>query len=239
MTAAAADPAGSRSIALEVCTESAAGAAAAEAGGAARVELCADLARDGLTPPPALFRGARDACRLPIAAMVRPRPGDFVLRPGELERMERAAAELLDLGADLLVFGCLLPGGEVDARSLERLVAAARGHPTTFHRAFDYTPDPFRALEQLVETGVARVLTAGHGASALEGAAELARLVEVAAGRIGILAGGGVRAHNAGELARRTGVSELHSAVGAGFPGREPEAGAAAVAELVRAAQNR
>jgi copper homeostasis protein len=192
------------------------------------VELCAELDQDGLTPSHDLLAPARAACGLPLIAMVRPRAGDFVLRPGELEAMERSAAELLGLGADALVLGCLEPGGAIDARALERLVAAAAGAPVTFHRAFDRTPDPEAALERLVELGVARVLTSGQAPTAPEGATRLARLVERAGRRIEVVPGGGVRAHNAAELVRRTGARVVHSSLG---PGRPPTP--EAVAELV------
>ena len=164
-------------------------------------------------------------------AMVRPRPGDFVLRPGELERMERELDELLTLGADGLVLGCLTGAGAVDVPALARLVAAAGGAPITFHRAFDACPDQGTALEALLDVGVQRVRTSGGAATALEGADALAALIERAAGRIAVMPGGGVRAHNAAELVRRTGAREVHSAVG-GLDG--PDA-ARNVADLVAA----
>ena len=191
------------------------------------MELCADLAQDGLTPSAALLTESLAACRLPIVAMVRPRAGDFRLRPGELERMEREVAELLELGASGVVLGCLLADGRPDTVALARLVRAAAGAPVTFHRAFDRVPDPAAALEQLVDAGVARVLTSGGGNTALEGAPLLARLVAQAGERLVVMPGGGVRAHNVAELVRRTGAREVHSAVGSSSP--------EAVAELVAA----
>jgi len=204
-----------------------AGAVAAQAGGAARIELCAHLEAQGLTPPPELLQAARATCGLPIMAMVRPRAGDFRLRPGDLDAMERDLERVLDQGADGVVLGCLLEDGRIDAAALERLVSRARGKPVTFHRAFDRTPDAVQALDLLAELGVARVLTSGHAATALAGAGELARLVRMAGERLVVLPGGGIRAHNVREVLRRTGCREVHSAVG--------RAGAEAVGELVRA----
>jgi copper homeostasis protein len=80
----------------------------------------------------------------------------------------------------------------------------------TFHRAFDFAREPEEALACLVRLGVARVLTSGQEASALEGRACIARLVRAARGRIEVVAAGGVRAEHAAELVRATGVAALH-----------------------------
>jgi copper homeostasis protein len=201
-------------VLLEVCVESARAAALAEAGGADRIELCRDLAAEGLTPGTELVRETRDACRLPVFGMVRPRPGDFRADEGELARMEREVDRLVGEGLDGLVLGLLDRKGRIDAPSIERLVTRAGPLPVTFHRAFDRVPDPRAALETLVGLGVARVLTSGRAPTALEGVELLAELVERAGGRIVVMPGGNVRAGNAAELVGRTGARELHSSVG-------------------------
>lgn len=194
--------------------ESARAAALAEEGGADRIELCRDLAREGLTPDDRLLADTRAACRLPIFAMVRPRPGDFRAEGNELARMERELEHLVEAGVDGLVLGLLDDQRRVDARAVGRLVERACGLPVTFHRAFDRVRDPTAALETLVDLGVGRVLTSGLAPTALEGADLLAGLVARAAGRIVVMPGGGVRAGNAAELVRRTGARELHSSAG-------------------------
>ena len=52
---------------------------------------------------------------------------------------------------------------------MRELISLARPLSATFHRAFDLTPEPFRAIEMLIELGVDRVLTSGQEASVLEG----------------------------------------------------------------------
>ena len=78
-------------ILLEICVDDAAGLAAARAGGADRVELCAALALGGLTPSAGLMAlAARSG--LPVMAMIRPRAGDFVWTPEERAAMRTEIA---------------------------------------------------------------------------------------------------------------------------------------------------
>ena len=58
---------------LEVCVDSTASAVAAKAGGADRLELCADLAIGGTTPSAALVRQVKAETGLPVRALFRPR----------------------------------------------------------------------------------------------------------------------------------------------------------------------
>lgn len=217
---------------LEVCVEDLPGALAAEEGGAGRVELCADLSVGGVTPARAALRAVRARLALPLAVLVRPRAGPFLADAADLARMEEDVRAAREEGAQAVVVGVLAPDGRVDERALERLAAAARGLELVFHRAFDETPDADEALERLCAHGVTRLLAAGHAASALAGAAELARLVRRAAGRLSVMPGGGVRAEHARALLRRTGARELHSAVAR--PGPPTAAGVAALVEALR-----
>ena len=91
-----------------------------------------------------------------------------------------------------------------------RLIAAARPLAVTFHRAFDLTPDPRQALEDLVSLGVDRVLTSGQEASAFEGRERIAELQRQAAERIVVMPGGGITPGNVGRIIEATGVSEVH-----------------------------
>jgi len=199
---------------LEVCIDDPASAAVAEAGGADRIELCHDLSVGGTSPSPESMQTARASCALPIVAMVRPRGGPFRYDAAELGAMEDAIERARDSGMAGVVLGVLDGRKCVDPSVVERLVTRAGTLPVTFHRAFDETPDPDRALDVLIELGVARVLTSGAAPTAVEGTSTLARLVERAAGRIVVMPGGGVRAANAAGLCRTTGARELHTSAG-------------------------
>lgn len=199
---------------LEIACETPAEAAAAQAAGAGRVELCADLDVGGLTPGLDLVTATRAALTIPFVVMVRPRAGGFVFTPAEVDRMAADAGPTLAAGADGIVFGAITPDGEVDRDVTARLVAAAGAAETVFHRAFDRVRDQAAALETLIGLGVTRVLTSGGAATGLEGADRLRELVIQAKGRIGILAGGGIRPDNMMEVVRRSGVSEVHRRFG-------------------------
>lgn len=199
-------------VLLEVCVDSTAGLRAAVRGGAGRLEVCSRLDVGGLTPSDALLAEAI-ATSVPAFAMIRPRGGDFVYMPRELEGMRADVQRKKALGAHGIVLGLLTRAGDVDVGRLRELVALAHPLPVTFHRAFDHAHNRLEALEHLIECGVTRVLTSGGAADAFKGREELRHLVDRARGRITILPGGGVRSHNASEILRATGVSELHSSV--------------------------
>lgn len=196
---------------LEVCVDSAETLRRAESGGAQRIELCARLDLGGLSPDGELLSLARRTCPLPLHVMVRPRAGDFVYENAELARMRNEIEDLVRFGVAGVVFGALRRDRSIDVEATRELVRVARPLSVTFHRAFDDTPDPSVALEQLIDLGVQRVLTTGGAVDAHTGRFALARLVAQARGRIVVLAGGGVRAHNWRELVRDSGVTEIHS----------------------------
>jgi copper homeostasis protein len=198
-------------ILIELAVESVAAAQAAAAGGADRVELAPDLTAGGLTPSDELTSTVLDDVAIPVFAMIRPRPGDFVYSANEIADMCRTIERLRALGVHGVVTGALTPGRDIDMAATAALVAAAAGIPLTFHRAFDRAHDQSAALEQLIDLGVTRVLTSGGAPTALEGSAQLRALVVQSAGRIAILAGGGIRESNARDVVLRAGVSELHT----------------------------
>jgi copper homeostasis protein len=196
---------------LEVCVDSLAGLARAEAGGAARIELCSRLDLGGLSPSDAELEAAVRATRLPLHVMVRPRAGDFVYDEREIAEMRREIERAKRARVAAVVLGVTRTDGSIDVERTGELTRLARPLSVTFHRAFDAVPDPLAALELLVELGIDRVLTSAGAPNAHAGRFELRKLVENARGRIVVLAGGGVRAENFRDILRDAGVDELHS----------------------------
>lgn len=199
-----------RRVLLEICIDSVESALAAEAGGADRVELCSALFEGGLTPSAGLLETVRERVRLGVAAMIRPRGGDFCYSDAEFAVMRRDVAVAKKLGADMIVLGLLNPDGTVDRERTRELIALARPLPVTYHRAFDMAREPFEALDVLLELGVERVLTSGQERTAVEGMDLIAELVRRAGDRIIVMPGGGVTERNLQKILRHTGAKEIH-----------------------------
>jgi copper homeostasis protein len=197
---------------LEVCCGSLDDAIEAERGGAERVELCSCLFLGGLTPSIGSVIEARKRLKIPIIAMVRPRGGGFCYTEAEFAAMQHDARAMLEAGADGIVFGILNPDGSIDVERNRVLREIAGKKQSVFHRAIDVTPDPFRALEQLIELGFTRVLTSGQEDSVPEGIDLIRQFVERAGSRIEIMPGGGIKPHAVPEILRVTGCKQIHVA---------------------------
>lgn len=195
---------------IEVCVDSIQSAINAQAGGADRVELCDNLFEGGTTPSAGVIKQVRKSLTIGLQVMIRPRGGDFLYTPEEIEIMKYDIQVAKELGADGVVFGCLTADGHVDKQLVAQLMKSSEGMNVTFHRAFDMVADPVKALQDLKELGVNRVLTSGLERTAIEGIDMLAELVTLAGEEIIILAGGGVRPYNIQKLVDRTGVKECH-----------------------------
>lgn len=201
---------------LEVCTGSLASVEAAVAGGAERIELCAALSLDGLTPSLGTIRLVHQRWpQLRTHVLIRPREGDFVYSQAELRAMA-FDIEAAKPYVDGFVSGALTPEGDIDMMATEVLVRQSGDKPFTFHRAFDRCRQPLVALEQLIRLGCSRILTSGQQPSALAGIDLLRRLNDLSAGRIIIMPGGGVNAENARLILDQTGCCEIHGSCSGG-----------------------
>jgi len=236
----------------EACVDSVESAMEAERGGASRLELCSNLFEGGTTPSFGLIKCTIQRVGIPVYVMIRPRGGDFLYTEEEFEVMKEdvklcrrlASApqtqkqhqqqhQQNSLVLQGVVFGILLPNGDVDVERTRTLVHLANspidntncGHnnnddpvlhqlpplKVTFHRAFDMTSHALRALEDVITVGgIERILTSGQESSCLEGADVLKQLVDAAAGRITIVAGGGLTSNNIRKVVQQTGVAEFH-----------------------------
>lgn len=185
----------------------------AVAGGADRIELCANLGDGGTTPAYGTLRVCRAAFELPIFPIIRPRAGDFLYTADEFQTMRYDIELVKSLGFDGVVIGLLLPDGQIDLPRTEVLRELAYPMEVTFHRAFDRCLDPEKALEQLISIGIDRVLSSGQAWTAPEGIDLLTVLQKQANGRIVIMPGSGVRPDNIQALRQKTGCHEFHSSL--------------------------
>lgn len=208
-------------ILLEVCVEDPDGLTAAIEGGADRIELCSALAVGGLTPSPGLMALAGPP-PVPVYAMIRPRPGDFVYGPTDLDAMRRDIDAARDAGLAGVVLGASLPDGRLDAQMLRKLTGHAAGLGLTLHRAFDLVPDFAEAIAIAEDLGFERVLTSGGAKTAPEAADTLARVIELAAGRISIMPGSGITVETIDALLPRLAITEVHSSCSVREPAQDP-----------------
>lgn len=204
---------------LEICIDDLAGARAALADGADRLEVCARLDLDGLSPETELLSTLRAETERPLFAMVRPRATDFVLQPGEQDELRRDLERAVELGADGAVLGVLTRRGELPDQELGALLdGLPSGFACTFHRAFDRMVAPHAGIATLDALGFARVLTSGRPGKVVDHLPLLRELISLTESRtIQLLPGGGVRAHNADSILEALAVEELHSSATVGW----------------------
>ncbi len=198
---------------IEIATSDFATTLSAVAGGADRIELCANLAEGGTTPSPGTIQLCREKFAVALFPIIRPRGGDFLYTEEEFEIMVKDVKLCKQLGCDGVVIGLLNSDGTIDIPRTSILVEAAYPLELTFHRAFDRCKDPFVALEQLIELGCGRILTSGQQPSVVDGVELVAALSKQADERIIIMPGSGVRHDNIKMLAAKTGCVEFHSSL--------------------------
>jgi copper homeostasis protein len=184
---------------------------AAQQAGAHRIELCDNPSEGGTTPSYGFIKAAREKLSIELFVMIRPRGGDFLYSDDEFEIMKADIKVCKELGCDGIVIGVLNKDGSIDKKRCEELVVWAYPLGVTFHRAFDRTNDPFKALEDIIETGCERILTSGLQPKATDGIQIIKELIAQADDRIIIMPGSGVTSENIISLVENTGAVEFHS----------------------------
>ncbi|SER63420.1 copper homeostasis protein CutC [Actinokineospora terrae] len=195
---------------LEIIALTVADAVAAQQGGADRIEVVAQMDRDGLTPDPDLVAEMRAAVDIPLRVMVRGTDG-FTADEAELTRLVATVGELREAGAQEFVLGFLTEKGEVDLEATHAVVDAIGGSPWTFHRAVDHAADARQAWAALRGLpGLDTVLTAGSARGLEDGLPRLAAREDWREAGVRLLAGGGLKhAHVPG--LRSIGVNAIHA----------------------------
>ena len=195
---------------IEVCAINIQSAIAAQNAGAKRIEFCDNLFEGGTTPSPGTLQVVRKLLDIEINVMIRPRGSDFCYNDFEFEIMKRDIEFCKTLGVDGVVFGILNPNGTIDLKRTKKLIKISHPLNITHHRAFDMTPDPFQSLEEIIELGMDRILTAGQKNTAIEGKELIKKLISQADDRIIIMPGSGINEDNILELKKETGATEFH-----------------------------
>lgn len=196
---------------LEVCAFHIDSCIIAEQAGAARVELCDNPIEGGTTPSYGTIKQVRDKISILLYPILRPRSGNYFYSDEEFAILKDDIEMCRQLGCDGISVGVQTIHSEIDTERLKRVVEWAGPMGVTCNRVFDCAPDPFKALEDIINCGCERVLTSGQKTAAPDAAELLAKLVKQAGDRIIIMPGAGVKSSNIAQLKAACGATEFHS----------------------------
>lgn len=194
---------------FEKCVGNYSEAEEAEVLGADRIEFCDNLIEGGTTPSYGNIKKVINTVKIPAMVIIRPRGGNFEFSKDEADIMIEDIRMCKELGAYGVVIGALKEN-EIDLELTKRLIEEAKPMKITFHMAFDEIEDKKKAIDELVDLGVDRILTKGGTEDAMAGKDVLKELVEYANDRIIVMPGKGVNKENRDYLLEYTGAKEIH-----------------------------
>ena len=184
-----------------------------------RLELCFDMANDGITPSFGTAKEIKENLNIPVFCMIRPRGGNFVFDKNEINIMLKDIYILIKYAEiDGIVIGCLTKENEIDIETNKILINKAReinkDIQITFHMAFDEINDINiqykKNIDILINLGFDRILTKGCKYNSFQGKNNLKNYLEYAKDRIIIMPGKGITDKNYKELVSFTGCKEIH-----------------------------
>ncbi len=195
----------------EACVETFEEAVLAEKRGANRIELCSDLANDGLTPSFELMNKTISNLKIPVMVMIRPRAGNFIYTEKEIGEMKSEIDLAKKAGAAGIVLGLLTSENKIDIKNTQILADYASPLPVTFHKAIDEMKNPVDGVIELLKIeNIKRILTSGGLPTAFEGQSTIWEMIKVAGDKIIILVAGKVLDSNVEEIRKITGAKEFH-----------------------------
>ena len=194
---------------LDICASNYQSAINAQNAGAQRIELCSELAVGGITPSYGLLKQTLKNLNIPVFVLIRPRSGNFTYSDADFEIMKQDIQICKELGCKGIVSGVLNLDNTIDIERTKELIELSKPLAFTFHRAFDRTPNPFDALNVLIELKVDRILTSGQLTSAEKGILILNQLKEMADDKLIILPGSGINPKNV-LIFKGAGFKEVH-----------------------------
>ncbi|WP_126971004.1 copper homeostasis protein CutC [Gynurincola endophyticus] len=198
---------------FELCSFNIQSCIIAEKMGVYRVELCDNPVEGGTTPGYGTIKQTRDKISIKLYPILRPRCGNYYYDENEIEILKHDIAMCKELQCDGISIGVQNIDGTINVDQLKEFVELAYPMKVTCNRAFDATPDPFKALEDIIDAGCERILTSGQKSGAPEATSLLAELVQKAGDRIIIMPGAGITAENIEQLMKETGAREFHGSL--------------------------
>ncbi len=198
-------------LSLEVCAFNIQSCIIAERAGAIRVELCDNPLEGGTTPSYGTLKKVREKISIQLYPLIRPRSMNYLYTDDEWQIIKTDIELCKHLGCDGISIGIQKQDGTIDADLMKRVNDLAYPMGVTCNRVFDAVPNPFEAIEVLIDCGCERILTSGLAPTAPEGATALKELIIKAHDRIIIMPGAGVRSNNLYQLIANTCAVEYHS----------------------------
>ena len=190
-----------KKIFIECCVESLSEALIAEKRGACQLELCSDLANDGLTPDTALTEKTLETISIPLKVMIRHRKGDFFYDKSDISIIRNQINSMKLIGIKHIVFGSLTHLNRINLEQIKMVSEWAYPMNVTYHKAIDLSENFFEDTELLLQfKNVKSLLTSGQASTAEKGYLTLKRLLADFGKNIKIISAGSITDKNLNKI---------------------------------------
>ena len=184
-------------IVKEVCVDSLEDALKAEKNGANRIELCARLDLDGLTPSRDLISSTFSILKIPIRVMIRPKHSSFEYSEDEINTMIDDIEFCKRVGLDGVVFGCLNENSNFHINQINRLSKISKPLNVIIHKAIDSTNSVLDSLSLISKnSNINGILTSGGERFAINAVETLKKMLVLVPDRFEIIMAGGITFEN-------------------------------------------
>ena len=190
-----------KKIFIECCVESLSEALIAEKRGADQLELCSDLANDGLTPDTVLTEKILETISIPLKVMIRHRKGDFFYDKSDISIIKNQINSMKLIGIKHIVFGSLTHLNRINLEQIKMVSEWAYPMNVTYHKAIDLSENFFEDTELLLQfKNVKSLLTSGQASTAEKGFLTLKRLLADFGKNIKIISAGSITDKNLNKI---------------------------------------
>ena len=190
-----------KKIFIECCVESLSEALIAEKRGADQLELCSDLANDGLTPDTTLTEKTLETISIPLKVMIRHRKGDFFYDKSDMSIIRNQINSMKLIGIKHIVFGSLTHLNRINLEQIKMVSEWAYPMNVTYHKAIDLSENFFEDTELLLQfKNVKSLLTSGQASTAEKGYLTLKRLLADFGKNIKIISAGSINDKNLNKI---------------------------------------
>ena len=190
-----------KKIFIECCVESLSEALIAEKRGADQLELCSDLANDGLTPDTVLTEKILETISIPLKVMIRHRKGDFFYDKSDISIIKNQINSMKLIGIKHVVFGSLTHLNRINLEQIKMVSEWAYPMNVTYHKAIDLSENFFEDTELLLQfKNVKSLLTSGQASTAEKGYLTLKRLLADFGKNIKIISAGRITDKNLNKI---------------------------------------